>query len=143
MSNLSNLSEIYGKLDCMVDECITPLKVLFHFRGDSYYHHDTGIVEVIMKDTLLFKDSSFEHLLVYLDLLHIFLYGRINLFQFFVCYFDKFDGVTMSTLIDDVKRVVDFRKEKGYYTSKDDVCFNSLKQYFSCVESFLSDIEEL
>lgn len=45
MSNLSNLSEIYGKLDCMIDECVTPLKVLFHFRGDSYYHHDTCIVE--------------------------------------------------------------------------------------------------
>ena len=127
----------------MVDECVTPLKVLFHFRGDTYYHHDTGNVEVLMRDKLIFKDSSFERLLVYLDFLHIFLCGRVNLFSFFVYYFDKFDGVAVSTLIDDVKRVIDFRKEHGYYTSKDDICFNQLKQYFSYIESFLSDIDNL
>ena len=72
MGNLRNISSIYSKLDCMVDECVTPLKVLFHFRGDTYYHHDTGNVEVLMRDKLIFKDSSFERLLVYLDFLHIF-----------------------------------------------------------------------
>ena len=143
MGNLKNLSDIYSKLDSMIDDCVSHLRGLFHFRGDAYYHHDTGIVEVLLKDkTLLFKDSSFEHLLVYLDLLHIFLCGRINLFCFFVCYFDKFKGITMNVLIDDVKRVIDFRKESGYYTSKDDVCFNVLKGYFEDIDSVLSDINK-